>query len=310
MSRESTEIRIVTDGITDLLSPVQDDPSVVVVPCPVRIGRETYTSDLFRGRPLAADQNPEVSCPSYADFLRVYQELGSYNVISIHPARAFHGVSHQARLARNLLYPRASRNVVIFEAKTADSAVGFLVRVASETARDPKGYEVGQILATLHLLQTELIRTFLVTRSIGPLVGRLGLSRWERLESRIPGKEFLLDFNTSSSYFRLLARGSGFSYHLAQWDQFLENIQRPCQIRMRHQGFRQAAQSLRDQLVSSFQPQSIHLETTRIANLPLPKEYVEITFYPTEEETENTREFAARVSRTYGASSSDSHLTV
>ena len=310
MSRESTETRIVTDGITDLLSPVRNEPSIVVVPCPVRIGRETYVSSLVRLDQLAADKSPEVSAPSYGEFLREYQNLASCNVVSVHPPRTLHGVSHQARLARHLLYPQASGNVVIFEAKTVDSAVGFLVRVASETARDPKGYEVGQILVTLHLLQTELIKTFLVTRSIAPLVGRLGLSRWERLQSRIPGKEFLLDFNTSSSYFRLLARRSGFSYNLAQWEQFLEDVHRPCQIRIRHRGFGQAVQLLRDQLANAFQPQAIQVQMTSVSGVSYPKEFVEVTFYPTEKEIENTREFAARVWKTYSAFPSGTPLTM
>ncbi len=163
----------------------------------------------MQGAQLASDKSVEVSAPSYAEFLRVYKRLGSSNAISIHAPRTLHEVSHQARLARNLLFPHAHSNVAIFEAKTTDIAVGLLVKAASETAREHKGYEVGQILLMLHLLQTELIRTFLVTRSIGPFMGRLGLGRWERLQSRIPGKEFLLDFDPRSSYFRLLARGNG-----------------------------------------------------------------------------------------------------
>ena len=103
MPRESEGIAIVTDGITDLLSLARDGPGVVVVPCPVRIGRETYVSSLVRDDHLAAEHNPEVSAPSYGEFLRTYQELGSSNVISIHPARTLHGVFHQARLARHLL---------------------------------------------------------------------------------------------------------------------------------------------------------------------------------------------------------------
>ena len=310
MSRESTETRIVTDGITDLLSPVRSEPSIVVVPCAVRVGRETYDSNLVPLDQLAADKSPEVSTPSYGEFLREYQNLGSCNVISIHPPRTLHGVSHQARLARHLLYPHASRKIVIFEAKTADSAVGFLVRVASETARDPRDYEVGQILVTLHLVQTELIKTFMVTRSIAPLVGGLGLSRWERLQSRIPGKEFLLDFDTSSSYFRLLARRSGFSYNLAQWEQFLEDAHRPCQIRVRHRGFREAVELLRDQLTRAFQPQAIQVQMASVSGVSYPKEFVEVTFYPTQKEIENTREFAARVWKTYRASPSGTPLTM
>jgi hypothetical protein len=310
MPQESTETRIVTDGITDLLSPVRDDPGILLVPCPVRIGRETYTSSLVRDEQLAVEQNVEVYSPSYAEFLKVYRDLQSFEVISIHPARAFHGVSHQARLARHLLYPQASKNVVIFEAKTADAAVGFLVKVASQAARDPKGYQVGQILVTLHLLQTELIKTFLVTRSIAPLLGKLGLSRWERLQSRVPGKEFLLDFNTSSSYFRLLARRSGFSYNLAQWEQFLEDVHRPCQIRIRHRGFGEAVQLLRDQLTRDFQPDAMQVQMTPIPGVSYPKEYIEVTFYPTEKEIENTREFAARVWKTYGAFSSGTPPTM
>jgi fatty acid-binding protein DegV len=300
MSRESEEIVIVTDGITDLLSLVRDGSGVVVVPCPVRIGRETYISSLVRDTQLASEQTLEVATPSYGEFLRLYQELGARNVISIHPPRTLHGVFHQARLARHLLYPQASKNVAIFEAKTVDTGVGFLVRVASQAARDPKGYEVGQILVTLNLLQTELIKTFLVTRSIRPLIGKLGLGRWDRLQSRVPGKEFLLEFDTSSSYFRLLARHSGFSYNLSQWEEYLETVQKPGQIRIRHQGFGQAVQLLRDQLTHAFQPKDIQVQMTSITRAPYPKEYVEVTFYPGEERIENTRDFAARVWKTYG----------
>lgn len=310
MLGESTEIAIVTDGITDLLSQVRDDPSVVVVPCPVRIGKETIASNMVRGDQLGTAKSLEIFAPSYHEFLRVYQDLGSSNAISIHAPRTLHEVSHQARLARNLLFPRGSMNIAIFEAKTTDTAVGFLVKAASETVRDQKGYEVDQILVMLHLLQTELIRTFLVTRSIGPFIGRLGLGRWERLRSRIPGKEFLLDFDAGSSYFRLLARGNGFSYNLAQWEQFLENVQTPCRIRMRHQGFRQAVQVLRDQLMHAFQPKSIQVQMTSISGVPYPKEYVEITFYPTDDDVEKIRGFATRVWKTYRRFSSDTPLTI
>lgn len=309
-SQESTEITIVTDGITDLLSQVRRDPRIIVVPCPVRIGKETYASNVVRGDQLAAETSLEVFAPSYGEFLRVYQDLESSSTISIHAPCTLREVSHQARLARNLLFPRGGMNIAIFESKTTDTAVGFLVKAASETAGDQKGYEVGQILLMLHLLQTELIRTFLVTRSIGPFIGKLGLGRWERLQSRIPGKEFLLDFDPRSSYFRLLARGSGFSYNLAQWGQFLENVQKPCQIRMMRQGFQQAAQGLRDQLIRAFRPQSIQLQTTSISSLSYPKEYLEITFYPVDDEVEKIRGFAARVWKAYGTYSSDTPWTV
>ncbi len=60
----------------------------------------------------------------------------------------------------------------------------------------------------------------------------------------------------------------------------------------------------------AFQPRSMQLQATRISSLSYPKEYLEITFHPVDEELENTRRFATRVWKTYGTFSSDTPFPI
>jgi hypothetical protein len=308
MSNESAQIAIVTDGITDLVAQVRGEPNVTIVPCPVRIGKQATTTELLRSERPTTKGKLQILPPPYTEFLRAYQKLASFQVISIHLPHTLHEVSHQARLARNLLLPRG--NTTVFDARTTDMGVGFLVRVASETAQDQKGYNVGQILLVLHRLQSQFIHSFLLTKDIGPFTDRLPLTRGQRFRSKFPGRQFLLAFDPQSIYFRLLKESSDLSRNLAQWAQFLENIQEPCHIRMRHQGFDKEMPTLRDQLTRMFQPVSISVSPAWISGFPYPKEYVEIICYPSDQEIENIKAFVRRVSKAYGISSTATPFTV
>ena len=308
MSNNSAQIAIVTDGLTDLVVRLRGERNVSVVPCLVRMGKQTTTSDLLSSDRLATKGKLEIFPPPYAEFLKVYQELGSVHIISIHPPRTLHEVSHQARLARNLLLPRG--DITVFDAKATDMGVGFLVRVASEIAQDQKGYNVGQILLVLHRLQSELIHTFLLAKDIGPFADRLPLSRGQRLRIKLPGGQSLLAFDPQSGYFRLLKRSSDLTHNLAQWAQSLENVHKPCQIWMSHQGFEKEVPILRDHLTRMFQPASIQVNRAWIPGFPYPKEYVEIMFYPSDQEIENMKLFARRVWKAYGTSSTATPFTV
>lgn len=308
MSDDSAQIAIVTDGLTDLVVQLRDQRNVSVVPCLVRIGKQITTSDLLSTDRVRAKRKPQVFPPPYAEFLKVYQQLESVHIISIHPPRTLHEVSHQARLARNLLLPRA--NITVFDAKATAMGVGFLVRVASEIAQDQKGYNVGQILLILHRLQSELIHTFVLTKDVRPFADRLPLSRGQRLRIKLPGGQSLLAFDPQPGYFRLLKQSSNLSHSLPRWAQSLQDVQKPCQIRMSHQGFEKEVPLLRDHLTRMFQPASIQVDTGWISGFPYPKEYVEIMFYPSDQQIESVKLFARRVWRAYGTSSTATPFTL
>jgi len=301
---ESADITIVTDGLIDLVSGVSKEKHVVVVPCSVQLGREIITGAQLSQSMIARQAKKlKLSPPSYAQFLRVYQELGSQNVISIHPSSTRDGISHQARLARNLLMPHT--NIKVFEAKTVDIGVGFLVRVAAETARDERGYVLGQILLLLQRLQTEMMHTLILTTDLKPFKESLEVDRWCWIKNSLPGMQALLSLDPKTGSFRLVRQGRGLGKVLDQWDEVLKEVEKPCEVWIRYRGFDREIQPLQSELSRILQPESLRLEKGEIMASPLlTKNYVEILLHPSSRRVEEVKRFTRRLWKAYGLSPS------
>lgn len=280
-------IQVVTDGVVELSAAGEPNDQVAVVPYRIQVGKDVWSSEELRSIPAPSLTRAKFLAPSCAQFLRTYQRLREAEIISIHPTAVLHPLVHQARVARQLLYPR--RNITIFETKAVDFGLGLLVKAASEAARDPAGFSSQEILRFLNSLQDEMIHTLVLTRDLGPYLGsgmRLALRRaWAIL--RAPA---LLTFDHRAGVFRLVAQGWGTPRRTEIWAQVLNGIPRPCAVWIRHRGFGKEIEPIRQILASLLQPVSVHLESPSSAFSPfMSQHYLEITSYPPSEVIEELR---------------------
>jgi len=203
--------KVVTDGRVLLGGELDELSGVAVIPRNVRVGRETLNSDDARTnmiRSLAREsllrgEPPEVLPPERAQFLELYTRLAQQHahVVSVHYVHALDGAAREARVCRQLMQPL--QQVDIYEAKTLEGGLSFLLRTAAQLAED--GASAAQVLALLRYLETHMLTLLLTPRSGG---GNLAEAHaLHRLRNLVPSNETLWHFEPKTRKLVVVAQG-------------------------------------------------------------------------------------------------------
>ncbi len=133
-------IQVVTDSTADLPPEVAEQEGILVVPCQVLFGEETFregvdlTDEEFFQRLRTSPVLPRTALPRGEDFQAVYQEArrrGATGVLAVHLGSKFSGLFGAAALfAREVDVP-----VELVDSGTASMAMGLLAIHAARRAR-------------------------------------------------------------------------------------------------------------------------------------------------------------------------------
>jgi DegV family protein with EDD domain len=139
-------IRIVTDSVADLPPALAQANDIIVVPCYVIIGSETYrdgieiTADRFYSRLPSLPRLPTTSQPTIADFQETYQRLldQGHQIVSIHVSAKLSGTLNSAAQAKAALGD--SSDIEIVDSQTASAPMALAVLDAAQRARETSDF--------------------------------------------------------------------------------------------------------------------------------------------------------------------------
>jgi DegV family protein with EDD domain len=139
-------IRIVTDSVADLPPALAQANDIIVVPCYVIIGSETYrdgieiTADRFYSRLPSLPRLPTTSQPTIADFQETYQRLldQGHQIVSIHASAKLSGTLNSAAQAKAALGD--SSDIEIVDSQTASAPMALAVLDAAQRARETSDF--------------------------------------------------------------------------------------------------------------------------------------------------------------------------
>jgi hypothetical protein len=296
---DNEQVSIVTDGMTDMAPESVRQLGIHIVPW-----RRTKRGRLWP--------------PLFSSFIQTYHSLQPSPVFSIHPAGSLSDVGNYARLARNLLVaPRPSGvyergvlkplvlsspaqrrgvRVKVFDAKTIDLGVRFMVTVAAQTAQE--GYNEEELDLLLRRLQDEMMQTIILTKDTS-LLRRLLAPQGMSIRKR---EEKLIYIDKERRAFSLMAQAESARQYMGQPAQFLRNVPQPCEIWIRHRGYDKEVQQLASHWAGLFQAERIHTEGHGLgATVYFGDRYLEAVFCPTGETIERVKRFVKRMWKVFGA---------
>ena len=139
-------IRIVTDSVADLPPALAQANDIIVIPCYVIIGSETYrdgieiTADRFYSRLPSLPRLPTTSQPTIADFQETYQRLldQGHQIVSIHVSAKLSGTLNSAAQAKAALGD--SSDIEIVDSQTASAPMALAVLDAAQRARETSDF--------------------------------------------------------------------------------------------------------------------------------------------------------------------------
>ncbi len=138
-------VRIVTDSASDLPADLMQRHGIIVVPCYVIIGDQTYrdgvdiSADGFYERLGTMPRPPTTAQPTPADFEAVYSDLvgQGHQVVSVHVGSKLSGTVNSASQARQALEDRSQVEVVDSNLASLPLTLALLEAAeAAETAND------------------------------------------------------------------------------------------------------------------------------------------------------------------------------
>ena len=140
-------IRIVTDSTADLPEEMVQELGITVVPSIVRFGDEVLhegvdiTNAEFYHRITVDPEHPSTSQPSPGEFVEAYQGIAAEadEIISIHLSSDLSGTIESATLAAG--NEEVGTPVHVVDSRVISGALGSLVMMAAERARDGVGVE-------------------------------------------------------------------------------------------------------------------------------------------------------------------------
>ncbi len=265
----------------DLVAPLERRPSLVVVPWQVAEKPGILRRDGGPATEAIVGGTMRLAPPSHLGFLDAYQPLGSRDpVLSIHLSPALHPITHQARLARQLLFPQ--RNITILGALGLSLGLRFLVEAASVAASDA-GLSVVETVTLMRRLQERTARTFILTPGLAGLRSRTMLSFGQRLRDRLPWVESLVAFDGRTGALRLAGQGRGTAINWEGWSDLFRGVDRPCRLWVQHRGYGQTLNQVVATVAAALKPEKVRAEEAELTAAPLlPKRYVEFLVYPSE----------------------------
>lgn len=295
---DNEQVRIVTDGMIDMAPELIHQLGIHIVP--------------WRG-----SSRGSLWPPLFSSFIQTYHRLHPSPIFSIHPAGNLSQVGHSARLARNLLMvtkpsgiyeqgvfkplvlssPTQQRGlrVKVFEAKTIDLGVRFMVTVAAQAAQED--YNEEQLDLLLRRLQDEMMQTMILTGDTSGLV-RLLIPQGMSVRKK---KENLIYIDKERRAFSLVAQAEGARQYVGQPDQFLKGVPRPCDLWIRQRGYDSETRQLIPHWQGLFQIEQIHTEAHGLGAMPyFGGDYLEAVFCPTGEAIDRLKGFVKRILKFYG----------
>jgi len=145
-----SQVRIVTDSVSDLPTEFQEALDITVVPAVVIIDGVSYrdrvelSSAEFYRRLAGSRKLPTTSQPPVADFEKVYRELAQETdeIISIHIPAALSGTIGSAQAAARAV---EGVRITVVDSTQISMALGWLVVLAARAAREGRTHD--EILA-------------------------------------------------------------------------------------------------------------------------------------------------------------------
>jgi len=307
-------IRIVTDGAVDLKPDIIDQFGIYPVPRGFQIGRALYESGEETPLRILDEKvfspRARVKSPTINAFLGAYRRFRSDLILSLHAAETLDDAARYARLARNMLsspplstyfdergtlrhleFPRPTSKppaVTVFEATTIDLGMTLLVTIAARAAQE--GLDMVQIDLLLHLLQNEMVQTFVLTKDTSRLGvdGRSGQELVSMVQGFLSGAEALLQLDRTKRRFTIVEKGRHLIANLAQHPVLRRAVPPPCNIWIRHRGYAAYVEALPSQFRNTCRAEQVSLKGDSLAAVPyFSSDYVELVFGPTYEQIGN-----------------------
>ena len=146
------QVRVVTDSTADIPVPVAEALGIVVVPCYVHFGQETYLDGItlsreqFYARLASGGVPPTTSQPPVGTFAEVYQRIAEQTkqIISIHPAANLSALYNAARLGAEMI---SNARIALIDSTQASMGTGWLAVLAARAAQ--AGQNLDQIVALI-----------------------------------------------------------------------------------------------------------------------------------------------------------------
>jgi len=146
------QVCVVTDSTADIPVPVAEALGIVVVPCYVHFGQETYLDGItlsreqFYARLASGGVPPTTSQPPVGTFAEVYQRIAEQTkqIISIHPAANLSALYNAARLGAEMI---SNARIALIDSTQASMGTGWLAVLAARAAQ--AGQNLDQIVALI-----------------------------------------------------------------------------------------------------------------------------------------------------------------
>jgi len=147
-----SRVCVVTDSTADIPEPIAAELGIVVVPCLVHFGQESFldgvdlSREQFHARLASGSVLPTTSPPPVGTFAQVYERLAARAdaIISVHPASNLSTLYNAARLAAEMV---STARIRLIDSRQASMGTGWLAILAARAAQ--LGHTVDQITIML-----------------------------------------------------------------------------------------------------------------------------------------------------------------
>lgn len=135
-----SQVRVVTDSIADIPDSFVNELGIMVVPCNVHFGAETYrdgidlTNEAFYARLRTSSNLPTTSQPAVGVFEETYRQLlkKADGIVSIHIPAKVSGTFNSAVTAAQAV---SAERIVVIDSTQISMALGWIVIRAAQAAR-------------------------------------------------------------------------------------------------------------------------------------------------------------------------------
>lgn len=171
-------VQVVTDSTADIPADVAAELGIIVVPCLVHLGAETYRDGVdlsrqaFYASLVAAPPFPQTAPPPLGAFVEAYRQAAAHaeQVVAIHLAAKWSALYNVAQLAREML---PELLITLIDSQQVSFCVGMLAVAAARAAQEGKD---AQAVAALVNDMLPRLRLWAVLRDLRYLhrSGRVG----------------------------------------------------------------------------------------------------------------------------------------
>ncbi|KGX86573.1 DegV family protein [Pontibacillus litoralis] len=174
------QIKIMTDGGSDLPKHVKDQYDVTIVPLNIHFGEEQYVSGVnldiqtFYKKMREQEELPRSSAPSPYAFYEAYKEVdASKPILMLSLSKELSTTYHNALMAKDMiLEEEPDRQIVVLNTRTATSGMSLLVNEAGQCVKQGMAFD-----ELIHHIEERIskISTLFILRTVENLIkgGRL-----------------------------------------------------------------------------------------------------------------------------------------